>query len=228
MQAEHCRLAYLKPTVRLVYCRLSVKQQFRVRRPYGTKHVLSSSLKFENLITGYRLDNELTIEQDFRLQNYDQYYIYSVRALVLVGKAKGSQHAYIIATVVTIQDLASGGDLSLKLGGTIFGALTPKNFFQRPPKICYLGGCILLLTICLASYCLHNAAYSTSTICEKGRTYMHAFPYPPFPSPHAHTPSSPPSPLYFLPLPSQPLPSFPLLSLSPFNGGPGYNPGKNF
>jgi hypothetical protein len=64
------------------------------------------SLKFENLITEYRLDNELTIEQDFRLQNCDQYYIYSVRALVLVGKAKGSKHAYIIATVVTIQDLA--------------------------------------------------------------------------------------------------------------------------
>jgi hypothetical protein len=38
---------------------------------------------------------------------------YSARALFLVGKAKGSKHAYIIATVVTIQDLAC--DHSMRL-----------------------------------------------------------------------------------------------------------------
>jgi hypothetical protein len=56
---------------------------------------------------------------------------------------------------------------------------------------------------------------------------MHAFPLP---SPLAHTPPSPPSPVYFLALPSQPLPHLPLLpSLSFSNGGPGgIIPGKMF
>jgi hypothetical protein len=48
---------------------------------------------------------------------------------------------------------------------------------------------------------------------------MHVFPYPPPFPPLLLIPLS--LPLYFLALPTLP-------SLSPFNGGPGYNPGKNF
>jgi hypothetical protein len=53
------------------------------------------------------------------------------------------------------------------------------------------------------------------------------FPSPPFPSPLAYTPPSPPSPLYFLALPSQPFP--PLLPSHPLvRGVRGYNPRKIF
>jgi hypothetical protein len=53
------------------------------------------------------------------------------------------------------------------------------------------------------------------------------FPSPPFPSPLAHTPPSPPSPLYFLALPSQPFPTL-LPSLPLLTGVRGYNPRKIF
>jgi hypothetical protein len=75
--------------------------------------------------------------------------------------------------------------------------------------------------------CLRPVAYLGFV---KGGGPIHAFPLPsPFPSPLAHTPPSPPSPP-LVPCPSLPPhpapPSLP--SLSPFNGGPGYNPGKIF
>jgi hypothetical protein len=57
-----------------LYCRLPIKQQFRFRRPCSTMRVFKS-LKIENLITEYRLDNELIVAQDFRVLNCDQCYI---------------------------------------------------------------------------------------------------------------------------------------------------------